>query len=223
MSFENLLGWKLNVCSRSIFKLHAALGGGFSLTYHWNFPSAPGDVASHPVTMLSREGAASVYTTHVFHCPKHHQYNKTNLLEVVCLFVFLSRCFPCCFCILQVTDSITLSSPCCNRIFGLFQARPCFSLEHLKRVIWKLHEQKKKLGVSSREVPVLNCCLPNTNVSYYRALVVREVFSLGTVVLGPAANERVSVNREQKGRKLKHSGLLGWQVGISSDMTQALP
>lgn len=30
-----------------------------------------------------------------------------------------------------------------------------------------MYEQEKKLGSVSREVPVLNSCLPNANVSYF--------------------------------------------------------
>lgn len=52
---------------------------------------------------------------------------------------------------------------------GSFKARSCFYLVLFKRVLWKLPEQKMKLGVASREVPVLNSCLPNINVSYYHA------------------------------------------------------
>lgn len=67
-------------CSGEDFLLHST---GISLLQ-------PGGVVSHPVTVVSWEESGSVYTAYLFHRPNHRQYNKTNLLEVVCLFVFFS-------------------------------------------------------------------------------------------------------------------------------------
>jgi len=83
---------------------------------HLEFPFRSLGLLPLILSLLFREGSGSVRTAYLFHHPNCHQYNKTNLLEVVCLFVFLSPCFPCYFCILQVIDSVTSSSADCRQL-----------------------------------------------------------------------------------------------------------
>lgn len=97
------------------------------------FPSCSLGCCLSFVTVLFGEGSGSVYTTHLFHHPNHHEYNKINL-KVICLFVFFS--------VLPFLLLYSVSDWQPNLVFcllqaitylGCFKARPCFYLVLLKK------------------------------------------------------------------------------------------
>lgn len=111
-----------------------------------------GSAACHPVTVLS------CLCLWCLPFPSSKEFNKTNLLG--CLLV----CFPL---------SASLVSVFCEQnlvwVFGIFQRKILFLFGTLEKSTLEMYEQKKKLGGASREVPVLNSCLPNSNASYFPA------------------------------------------------------
>lgn len=130
---------------------------GDDFLFSWNFSAAAWECCLSSCALLGR---VCLCRCCLFHHPKS---SIRQISLVVCLFVFLSV-LPLLF--LYFLSDWQQNLVC---IFGLFQRKTLFLFSTLEKRTSEMYEQKKKLGGVSRQVPVPNSCLPNVNVSYFRA------------------------------------------------------